>query len=91
MIYNVYTLIMKTTIAKWGNSLAVRLPSKALERLNAKVGEDFFVDVKDNKLMLSPISSTKITIIPIKQLIKGFDGKEKEIWGDMESVGEEIW
>ena len=88
MIYNVYTRIMKTTIAKWGNSLAVRIPSKAIERLNISVGENLSVDVKSNSLVLS---RAKITLIPIKQLVKGFDGKERELWANMKPVGEEIW
>ena len=90
MIYNVYTLfIMKTTIAKWGNSLAVRLPSKALERLNTKVGEDFSVDIENNKLILSP---TKINyrIIPLQKLLKGMK-RQKLLWPDDKPRGEEVW
>ena len=68
---------MKTKLAKWGNSMAFRVPSKALERLNVTIGSNFSVDVKNNTLVLSP-SNTKMQLIPIKQLVKGFNGREKE-------------
>ncbi len=32
-------------VAKWGNSLAVRLPSSVVEALDLKVGDDIEIDV----------------------------------------------
>lgn len=86
MIYFVYTLIMKATIAKWGNSLAVRIPSKAVERLNVSAGQDFLVDIKDGSLVFSKIG---IQVIPLKTLLKGMN-KESEVLDD-QVVGKEVW
>ena len=89
MIYNVYTRIMKTTIAKWGNSLAVRIPSKAIERLNVSVGEDFSVDIKDNSLVLSR-STPRYSL---DDLVKSFSPKQRHklIFPDDKPRGKEIW
>ena len=90
MIYNVYTLIiMKTTIAKWGNSLAVRIPSKALERLNLKIGENFSVDIENDKLILSP-TKVNYQVIPLSKLLKGMK-RQKLLWPNDKPRGKEIW
>ena len=80
---------MKTTIAKWGNSLAVRIPSKAIERLNVTVGEDFSVDIRGRELVLSP-TKRNIQIIPLEKLLKGMR-KQKLIFPDDKPRGKEIW
>jgi antitoxin MazE len=77
---------MKATISKWGNSLAVRIPSKAVERLNVSAGQDFWVDVKDDSLVFSKVG---IQVIPLKNLLEGMKN-EKELFGDA-PVGNEIW
>ena len=50
---------MKTTIAKWGNSLAIRLPAKLVERMNLKVGDELNIDIKGDKILLSPVKFIK--------------------------------
>ncbi len=36
-------------VAKWGNSLAVRLPAAVVEALNLKEGDDIRIHVLDNR------------------------------------------
>jgi antitoxin MazE len=36
-------------VAKWGNSLAIRLPAGLVEALNLKEGDDIEVDVADKR------------------------------------------
>lgn len=77
---------MKATIAKWGNSLAVRIPAKAVERLNVTAGQDFIVDIKNDSLVFSKVG---IQVISIKKLLSGMK-KETELWNET-PVGKEIW
>ena len=48
MVYTMYIQDepVKTQIAKWGNSLAVRIPKAAAEAANLKVGDDLDLDVE---------------------------------------------
>ena len=85
-IHCIYLEQMKATIAKWGNSLAVRIPAKAVERLNVTAGQDFIVDIKNDSLVFSKVG---IQVISIKKLLSGMK-KETELWNET-PVGKEIW
>jgi antitoxin MazE len=82
-------MFMKTTISKWGNSLAVRIPVQLAEELSISSGDDMTVNIKDKKLILSPV----IRKMPsLQDILKGFDRKHKsdeDIWG--EPMGKEVW
>jgi len=87
---------MKTTLQRWGNSQAVRLPKAIVESLGIAVGASVIVALSED--------SSQITITPapesrpirgrhrIDDLIaqsspKAFDGEYD--WGKV--VGKEIW
>jgi len=36
-------------VAKWGNSLAVRLPASVVEALDIKAGDDIEIDIADER------------------------------------------
>lgn len=92
----VYTLIMKTTLQRWGNSQGIRIPKPLVDSIGVEVGTEVWV-------RLSPDQSG-ITITParenrsvrgrhnIDELIdssspKAFDGEFD--WG--EPHGKEVW
>lgn len=77
---------MKTTIAKWGNSLALRIPAKFAQRLNVSAGQDFMIDIKDNSLIFSKVG---IQVVSIKNLLKDMK-VENEVWGE-DVMGKEVW
>ena len=82
---------MKTTLSKWGNSVAVRIPSKILDSLSLGVESDVSVSVQGNKIILSPVEK-KMKLISLKKLLKGFDKKHNmsdDIWG--KPMGKEVW
>ncbi|MBB5686552.1 AbrB/MazE/SpoVT family DNA-binding domain-containing protein [Sphingobium boeckii] len=41
-------------VAKWGNSLAVRIPADVARALNIKEGDDLDVSAEDGKLKITP-------------------------------------
>ena len=46
---------MKTRIAKWGNSLAVRVPQPFAEEVGLEDGREVDLSLVDGKLVLSPL------------------------------------
>lgn len=45
----------QTQLAKWGNSLAVRIPAAVIQELNLADNQRFAVDTQDGKVILTPI------------------------------------
>lgn len=80
---------METTIQKWGNSLAVRLPKEmALKQLFTEGSEVVVVESK-NGLMIRKMTRTKKTLA---KLIEGItpDNVHGEVaWGSLK--GNEVW
>ena len=77
-----------STVAKWGNSLAIRIPKNIADKINLKEGTAIAIDVSDNNIVITP-KKLKYTL---EELLAGassedFDGEYD--WG--EPVGEEIW
>jgi antitoxin MazE len=75
-------------ISTWGNSLGIRLPQAALEKLGLTDGAIVDVVVDSNKIILSPIKEE----YDLEELLHNItpDMQHDEI--DLgESVGDEIW
>jgi antitoxin MazE len=45
---------MRTNVARWGNSLAVRLPRQVAEAANLQEGAEVEISVEDGKLTIAP-------------------------------------
>lgn len=77
-----------TTVAKWGNSLAIRIPKNIADKINLKEGTAISIDVTENNIVITP----KKPQYTLEELLAGansqdFDGEYD--WG--EPVGEEVW
>lgn len=46
---------MQTEIKRWGNSAAIRLPSKLLAALQLEINSAISIDVKDNKIIIEAL------------------------------------
>lgn len=88
----VYTLPMNTTtIQKWGNSYAVRLPKTAVQKLNLQAGN--FVEIRE------AIRGKTLSIIPIRHRTTSLTDMIGRItkknqhgttdWGN--ALGREVW
>ncbi|QDZ40231.1 AbrB/MazE/SpoVT family DNA-binding domain-containing protein [Euhalothece natronophila Z-M001] len=79
---------MTTSVRKWGNSLAVRIPQPIAEQANLKEGVNVsFTVSEEGSIILSP--KPKYTL---DELLEGvspehFEGETE--WG--EPVGKEVW
>jgi len=80
---------MNTRIQKWGNSLAVRIPSEICEVLRLKEGISVALERKGNTMIVFPTVS-KYTLSDIK---KGMTvrHKHKIAFQDNKPRGKEIW
>ena len=77
-----------STVAKWGNSLAIRIPKNVADKINLKEGTAISIHVTDKNIVITP-KKPKYTL---EELLAGassedFDGEYD--WG--EPVGEEVW
>ena len=51
---------MTAAIAKWGNSLAVRIPQAIAEQAQIQAGSEINIDIIDGKIVLPPIGARNI-------------------------------
>ena len=79
---------MTTQVAKWGNSLALRLPKSVAVEARVSEGDDVEVTVKDGTIVISPARRR----YRIEELVKGITVKNRHpetAWGP--PVGRETW
>ena len=75
---------MKTTVNKWGNSLAIRIPQLLAEKLGLSEGSSVDMDATDESIV---ITKPKFTL---NELLATYDAPEPETdWGP--SRGNEAW
>ena len=80
-----------TTIQKWGNSYAVRLPKAALEKLNWQAGHTVEIREPAQKGTLS-IVSTQRRVASLSEMIARISKENQHYatdWGG--AVGKEVW
>lgn len=81
---------MRSTIQKWGNSQAIRLPKAILE--TARLGENEPVQIfaERDKIIIQKAADTKHKTL--KERLEGFEGEYVlEEWATGAPVGREVW
>ncbi|MFT7557931.1 MAG: antitoxin MazE [Planctomycetota bacterium] len=81
MIDKVYTLYMKTKLLKWGNSSGIRLPKQVVDTRGLLSGSDLSLEIKDNSIILKPISNKKETIEDLVALMHSQNMHAAIDWG----------
>ena len=77
-----------TTVAKWGNSLAIRIPQNIGDRIDLKEGTAILIDAIDDKIIITH-KKLKYTL---KKLLSRVNSEDFEGEYDWEQpVGEEVW
>jgi antitoxin MazE len=80
---------MKTKIARWGNSLAIRLPKDAVASLGLRNGTPVELRAQDGELVLTP---QRVQDPELEKLIGAITAKNRHTetdWGS--AVGGEAW
>ncbi len=68
---------MLSEVKKWGNSAAVRLPSKVLAAAGLEAGASISIEVVDHKVIIEPIANKPARRLKLPfteaQLLSGLD------------------
>jgi len=80
---------MKTTLQKWGNSYAVRIPKSFIKEVGLEYRADIELTLEDGKLI---IQSAREEAPTLKELLAGVKPENLHSAVDTgEPVGNEIW
>jgi antitoxin MazE len=80
---------MKTTIQRWGNSLALRIPKAFAEETHVKDGTAVVLSLSDGSLVMRPARRSKASL---KALLSGIDASNLNLAGFEDLArGNEIW
>jgi antitoxin MazE len=77
-----------SVVAKWGNSLAIRIPKNIVEQLALEEGTHISINIESQNIVITP---QKIEFT-LEELLAGTSSQDFEgeyDWG--EAVGEEVW
>ena len=77
----------KTKLQKWGNSLAVRIPSDIVRQLKLEKGSELTIEIKEDVILVKPAKENKLEDL-IDQITIGNLHREVD-WGIRE--GNEVW
>lgn len=80
---------MFSIIAKWGNSLAIRIPQSIVKEIDLAEGSEVKLDVIDGNLVLQPKKRSKYTLNQLVEEISP-ENLHNEIDDGIEK-GNEIW
>ncbi|MGB3695104.1 MAG: AbrB/MazE/SpoVT family DNA-binding domain-containing protein [Spirulinaceae cyanobacterium] len=79
---------MTSTITKWGNSLAIRIPKALAEEIDCTEGTTVSLTVLEGKLIITP-RRKKYTL---EELLQGMTSKQFHSETDIGSpIGKEAW
>ncbi|HBB30270.1 MAG TPA: AbrB/MazE/SpoVT family DNA-binding domain-containing protein [Cyanobacteria bacterium UBA8803] len=80
---------MVTTVAKWGNSLAIRIPQNLAKEIHLYEGAEISLDLVDGTIVIKPRSRKRYSL---DKLLDGItpENLHSEIDSGI-SVGKELW
>jgi len=77
-----------TTVQKWGNSQAIRLPKAALEKTGLKENDRVEIQVHDSSLLIVPVRKH----LTLRERAAGYAGDYRPVeWDTGRPVGKEVW
>ena len=80
---------METTIQKWGNSLAVRLPKHVVKKLSLREGTKVEVREQEKEVVIAPALIARLTLKERIKLVTAENLHEETDWGP--ARGKEVW
>ncbi len=78
---------MYTTIQKWGNSQAVRIPKSILEKAQLKESDQVEIKVHEGNVLIIPVKKRRTLAERIAEYEGNYEGQE---WDTGKPVGKEI-
>ncbi len=77
---------MDTTLTKWGNSMAIRIPKAFIEEIGVSEGDSINLKLDDNKII---ISKNKLNLEDLLSSISPEKIHKETSTGNI--IGKEIW
>lgn len=79
---------MFTTIQRWGNSQAIRLPKGVLEKAGLRESNRVEIRVENGHLLIVPVKKH----LTLKERAAGYEGDYRPVeWDTGKPEGKEIW
>ena len=80
---------MKTTLQKWGNSYAVRIPKSFIKEVGLEVHADIELTLEDGRLIIQPVPEE---VPSLEELVAGITAENIHPAVDTGApVGKEAW
>lgn len=80
---------MNTTVQKWGNSLALRIPSSVAKDIALIKGSAVEILVESGRMIVKPAKRTKPSLAKLLKGVTKSNRHTEQDWGA--PVGREIW
>ncbi|MFA5139247.1 MAG: AbrB/MazE/SpoVT family DNA-binding domain-containing protein [Elusimicrobiota bacterium] len=80
---------MTTIVQKWGNSLALRLPSSLAKDVHLRQGSVVEVNVEEGKMVLTPKGQRRFSLSKLLKGITKDNRHSEQDWG--KPTGQETW
>lgn len=80
---------MNTTVQKWGNSLALRIPSSMAKDVHLHQGSVVNVAVIENKIVVQSKGQRKYSLSQLLKAVKKNNLHSEHDWG--KAAGQEVW
>ena len=80
---------MKSTIQKWGNSLAIRIPKSFADEIHLSQGTEVDLILFDDKIQIEPIKKKKLSLNDLLSRVTD-DNIHEEIDTGV-PIGKEVW
>jgi antitoxin MazE len=77
-----------STVSRWGNSLGLRIPQEAADRLRLKAGDRVSVELRDGSIVIRPVRKRWTEAQLLKGVSPAMVGGEVDSGGP---VGKEVW
>jgi antitoxin MazE len=78
-----------STVSKWGNSLGLRIPQDAVDRLELRAGDAVTLEVNNDSITIRPTRRSKRWTLD--KLLDGVKQKKIGEWPWGKPVGREVW
>ncbi len=80
---------MNATVQKWGNSLALRIPSAVAKEIQLRRGSPVELTVEDGGIVVKPAKKRKVSLAQLLSGVTKTNRHTEQDWGA--PVGKEIW
>lgn len=80
---------MTTIVQKWGNSLALRIPSALAKDVHLHQGSMVEVAVVEGKMVVEPKGQSRLSLPRLLKRITKSNRHSEQDWG--RAAGQEIW